>query len=123
MKVTNKHFETFKKECEKWIDFYGLKDYEWFFTHKKDEENRASFSCNWAGRQYHISLSTEWNMEKITKKGLCLVAFHEVTEAGLIAELRRMARYAFNQEEIDRASHETVRRLENSVFEKLWDKI
>ncbi len=120
MKITAKQFETFKNECERWIEFFGLLDNEWHFVHKEDKENRACFYTDWAARINTIKLSTEWNCDtKVTKDELSFVAFHEVVECGLIGELRRMAGYTFNESEVDRASHEIVRRLENSVYKKL----
>ena len=75
MKTTKKDFEVFKKECEKWVNFFGLIDYEWVYYHEKDVQARARFDCNWAGRIFSITLSTEWDgFEVITKKDLSFTA-------------------------------------------------
>lgn len=116
--TTKEHFKIFKKECAKWIEFFGLKDWEVRYIHEKDYENLASISFNVSNGNVVFSLSIHWGTLKPTIHELKITAFHEVVEL-LLARLRALARARYvTPEEIIEANHAIIRRMENSVFKE-----
>lgn len=116
-KTTPEHFELFKQEAEKWIDFYGLKDWRFCFYHEEGLENSAaSYGYNIQGRIVSIYLEPDWQHQEITEEQLKRSAFHEVTHI-LLARLREMAlnRVAF-EVDIDEEIHSIIRTLEKVLF-------
>ncbi len=118
-KTTKKHFEIFKKECAKWIEFFGLKDWEIGYHHQEDDDTLASLKYDLSGGWATIYLATEWERKEPTILEVKECAFHEVCEL-LLARIRTLAMYRFTtRDEIEEATHGIIRRMENSVFEKL----
>ncbi len=116
-KTTKKDFELFKKECQKWIETLGLKDWEVFYTHEKDKGLRSSACFDVVAKMATINFSKEWKSTPLNNSTVKKSAFHEVTEGLLLARLIAVARTRFvNPEEVEEASHDIVRRLENSFF-------
>lgn len=119
-KTTKVHFELFKKECEFWINYFGLKGWRVEYFHRKLDDARAE--CGWSvsGRIATISLSTEW-MEVdgtiITEERIRVSAFHEVCEL-LLARFTMMAknRIANHDDSVNEESHNIIRILENTIF-------
>ena len=116
-KTTEKDFTMFQKECGKWIDYFGLKDWEIKFTHEELGGNRASCWSDYPGKLSTIDLNREWESNP-QKNEIKFVAFHEVAEL-LIAPLRTMAyaRYV-TEDEVSVANHYIIRTLENSIFKE-----
>jgi hypothetical protein len=116
LKTTKRHFEIFKKECKKWIEIFGLKEWSYYFFHDNwDEKNRASVIYNVVKRTVSINLETKWNTPP-TVNDIKITAFHEVCEVllgpiYLIAESR-----SFDSSDLDSQCHSIIRRLENSLF-------
>lgn len=120
MKTTAKHFEIFKKECQKWIKVFGLYGHRFYYQHEDikgrqiayciypdDHEDRA-FTLGLT-----VNLDCEYSMIDIKKS-----AFHEVMEAFLY-RIGNLARCRYVQpEEIDDEIHNIVRILENTIFDK-----
>ena len=118
-KTTKKDFEEFEAECRKWIEFFGMKDWDFFFYHEFPDwtdECRAACSANYTGKLASLFLSPKWN-NRPRKNEVKKVAFHEVCET-LTSQLVSLAqsRYVV-QDEIDVANHTVIRILENTVFE------
>ena len=119
-KTTKKDFELFKSECEKWIEFFGLKGWQISFSYEKLSKGKAECTYNIVNRSVLLSFNKQWNTEsendKITPENIKRDAFHEVSEM-LLCKLRNLAEYRFTtQYEIDEAVHEIIRTLENVVF-------
>lgn len=118
-KTTKAHFELFKKECWKWIEKFGLYDWQYYFFHEDWEDgNRATIKYNVKSRAASINLSPIWNTP-ITNLEVRRSAFHEVMEA-MLGDLYLMG----ESREFDEAlfvgeSHKIIRRLENVVFDKM----
>jgi hypothetical protein len=125
-KTTKKDFEEFKKECEYWIEYFGLKEWELHWEHAKCsvESRRAEVSYNVYGRIATFTMNTEIQAKE-GKKLAPLAgkdfygtsAFHEVCEL-LIAPLYNMATYTFNAEEVQKESHTIIQRLINTIFKE-----
>jgi hypothetical protein len=94
-----------------------MKEYEYFFEHEELDDSRASYLTTYSGSCCTITLATEW-FSKTTKEKIRMAAFHEITELMLIG-LRRMAFHTFAEDVVEHETHKIIRRLENSVFDKL----
>ena len=115
-KTTKKDFELFRGECEKWIEFFGLKGWDITIEHAEDKGNRATCTYNVTNRSIVLNLALEWKTDPITPERIKQDAFHEVSEI-LLCNLRNLAEYRFTtQYEIDEAVHAVIRTLENVVF-------
>ena len=121
-KTTAKHFEIYKKECEKWIDVFGLKGWEPYFEHDiKDENALAQMFADIEGRTCTFFLAPDWGGNPVTNEELDKTAFHEVLEL-LLARLNFLANSrSVNQSEIVEEIHHIIRTFENAVF-KIFKK-
>ena len=123
MKITEKHFLLFKEECQKWIEIFGLKNWEINFYHKKDSsEYLASTVYSYQGRTVDVHLNTVWQDKRKTldtNYELKKSAFHEICEI-LLYPVRYIGecRYVQGAFEIDAVVHDVIRVLENSLWEK-----
>lgn len=121
MKVTEEHFELFKAEIRKWIEEFGLKDYQLHFLLEKIDD-RAEIRYNCVSGIAVFVLSTEWdevddswlNVDAIKRTG-----FHEVCEL-LLGRLVNMAdrRYDITEVGIEKETHRIIRILENVLWTK-----
>jgi len=114
-KTTPEHFEIFKKEALRWIDIFGLKNWEVFFDHEKREKARADVGLKFIDKQASICLSTIWKDLKPDVYYLKRSAFHEDCEI-LLARMDMMARNGARPDEIDEARHEVIKVLENILW-------
>ena len=115
MKTTKKDFIIFKKECEKWIEIFGLKGWRVEFFHKKGKGARAQCHYHTTDRVLDFYFNTEWNSE-VTDKKIRTTAFHETCE-GLLCRIRVLSEYRFTtQLEIDEEIHSIIRTLENVLW-------
>lgn len=117
-KTTAKHFEFFQEECLKWVEVFGLRNWEIAFKHEKyDDSNYATTQYNWVSGWANIYLEVDWGKDHpVTKAELKRTALHEVLEI-VLAPL-----YALTQEEgifprrAEGAAHDIIRRMENVFF-------
>ena len=114
MKTTRKHFEIFKKECEYWIDKFGLKDWDIAFEHKSGD-NLASARWDIHARWCIIKLATDWEHIKPTDYELKSTAYHEVVEL-LLADMYTMAGWRYLRERIVRA----VKKGISAIIIHMW---
>jgi len=112
-KTTKKDFEIFKKEAEKWLEYFGLKDWEWYWDHAdiSDSTARCQFNCT------QKTLLFLLNTKPDHKPDLKLSAFHEVCEA-LLAPLTDIAFETYSSNTVTAASHCIIHRLENTIFKE-----
>lgn len=116
-RTTNKHFQIFKKECKKWIDKFGLINWEVYYLHKKSK-NLAFMTANLVGRVADIGLAKTWKNSEVSNFEIKKCAFHEVNEL-LLYRLRNLAEYRYTTyNEIDEEVHAIIRTLENVLFDK-----
>ncbi len=121
-KTTKLHFEIFQKECERWIEKFGLRGWDVSFAHKVGNKNHRA-ECTYAvvNRSITLGLNPDWGSEQITVSRIKKDAFHEVCEV-VMCKTRNLAEYRFaTQYEIDEAVHEVIRTLENVLFYELED--
>ena len=120
MRTTAKHFEIFKKECERWQKAFGLLNWEFNFYHsKEDERSIATTECDNDNRVAFITLNTGLEDVEITNYEIKKSAFHEVMEV-LLYSIRYIAEERYvNECEIDTEIHNIIRTLEHVVFEEM----
>jgi len=121
MKTTKKQFEIFKNECKKWIDYFGLKNWQFYYRHTKVEEGRAQANFDCVNGIATLTLSTYWNelsSDFLNDKTVRRVAFHEVCEV-MFGRINDMVgqRYGLIEEDITEEIHRLIRILENTMFE------
>lgn len=119
-KTTKTQFELFKKECEFWLDYFGLKGWCVEYDHEKYDDGRAC--CGWKviGRIAYIRLATEWESyrnNQITEFDIRRCAFHEVCEL-LFSRITMMAKNKISNYEdaVEEETHNLIRILENTIF-------
>lgn len=122
MKITKAHFEIFKTECQKWIEIFGLKNWQINYVHKKLEDSRASTSFNCVGGIATIFLNTNWDEKasyEFDVNDVRKSAFHEICEL-LLGRLNNMVeqRYGLHVQDIEEEIHRIIRILENVLWEK-----
>jgi len=117
MKTTKKDFELFKREVRRWVDKFGLYDWEIVFTHTEDDGARAGYDRNDEGRSIVFNLSAEYDSLTYSTENIKVSAFHEVTEGLLLAPLDNMIdRRRYGYGERNEALHQIVRTLEHVFF-------
>ena len=119
-KITEAQFSLFKKECAKWINIFGLKNWELrYFLDGGDKKSYAWVNYNHDNRVADLYLTNDWAELNIlpTNEQIKHTAFHEVMEIFLYP-LRYLAeaRYVLGWETIDCAIHDIIRTLETVVF-------
>ena len=116
-KTKRKHARVFKRECRRWIRFFGLHGWRVYFDHAGDDENLAWLEGNVEARAVTIGLATEWGV-KPTKHKLRMVAFHEACEL-LLYRLHCAAKNRWATEaEMNGARHEVVQMLTNTIWKR-----
>jgi len=117
VKTTKKDFELFKKECQKWIDIVGLKDWHFWYEHDETNENCiAQYLDDVQGRSCVIYFTTGLD-DKLSNHDIKSGAFHEIVEL-YMKDLRKMALTAHSYAMVDEATHRVIRMLENVLFPK-----
>ena len=82
MKTTKKDFELFKKECKKWIKYYGLTDWDVSFFHTESETEGflAKTVASLPAMAADIFLSKNWTDKYYSVGEIKSTAHHEVLE-------------------------------------------
>jgi len=110
---TNKHLKIFKKECEYWIEHFGLKHLFWTFC----LTDVACLSCVYyddEAKNAAVALATDWGEEKPTNYKLRECAFHETLE-GMFAPIEDCAAKK-RKKEARKHVHELIAILQETVF-------
>lgn len=122
-KTTKKDFELFKETCEFYIEFFGLKDWRFYYEHIELTDSFAQVSYNFVGKCCTVAFNKKLpdRYEVIEERKIRESAFHEVCEI-LLAEMTNKLEWNFNEQEVQTMAHSVIRRLENSVFKKIDKK-
>lgn len=120
MKITQKQFNLFRLEVLKWIDFFGLKEWQTCFLFEKIN-NRAEIRYNCVSGIAVFVLNTGWNeMNKawVNDANIKKAGFHEVCEL-LLGRLSDMAdrRHDVTEAGVEEEKHRIIRTLENVLWE------
>lgn len=119
--TTDKDFKIFKSECKKWLQFFGL--LQWDVSYKHDDEDmtcHASVICDVPSMTALVTLTKTIDIPyAITENDIRKSAFHEVLEImlwHLTYEAEQSPRAT--SETIAAITHDIIHRFENTVFEK-----
>lgn len=119
MKTSKKDFEYFKKRCEHWIEFWGVKDWEvCFFFEYFEEGGRAKCKHNPHAGVASIFLNT-YAYDKQTKKDLDRSAFHEVMHIVLSDFFHLACERGTTEQMLDKVEERFIVRCENCVYKRL----
>jgi len=112
MKTTQKDFEFFKKECQKWIDKLKLDNWNFNFWHKDLKGSNADCRNNLNSYVCDITLDTKIETDKPIEEELKRIAKHEIIHT-LLARLSINGSIRhIGKEELEECEEELVRKLE-----------
>lgn len=125
--ITEKDFQLFTRSVTEFRTFFGLLDWEIFSVLEEADEDLGSFRgwmrANFEDRICIIGLSPDWEFNYLKNdREICKVAFHECCEL-LLANLGALGSAKFCSFEMNMAAHEVIRRLENSVFPLVEERV
>jgi len=121
MKTTQKDFDFFKKECQRHVDLFGLKNWEihYDWVDKKDEQEveyvfaHTHREGDLSDRVTTVCLSKDWENEKVTREQLAKIAKHEVMHVLFYRyNYLSKSRFAVVNSDFQDAEHEILRVLE-----------
>ena len=109
------HFNLFKLDCDKWLEFFGIHGFGVSYVHTNSDD-LAEATYNIMTRSATISLGKDWGTTKPTPEELDATAFHEVCHL-LIGRLSVIARSRYiSESEIQEEDEHIVRVLENKIY-------
>ena len=122
--TTDQKIKYFVSECQRFIDFFGLYEWQIYFDQHEDDTARAMCSTigitdneSGNGLTTCLSYSMAWIIEA-KKDEISICAFHEVMEL-MLSQLRDFAvnsEFIITQREIDDEVHRVIRRFENKIY-------
>lgn len=115
-RTNKKQFRLFEKECRKWLDKLGLKDWCVYILHLDLENESTTAQCRWKTGQRIANLVL--NTVVASPKGdheIRRAALHECLELLLIGCTEAM-RQAVCEDLVDREMHKVIRALENLLM-------
>ena len=116
MKTTRANFTLFKKECKKYIDLFGLNNWEVIYRHEALGDARATCTFDSVGKVVVLSLTTDFDKVEDLEFEIKKCAYHECLEL-LLAPLCDMASSRdWNFDNWMSESHSIIRTLENVYF-------
>lgn len=129
-RTINDLFNVFKRYCDLFLVYFGLKEYEIFYCLTPLDKSRAQIDANYVGKNCIISLDKnyldQWYIEKMIDSKLdeeikC-VAFHEILELLLYQHWNLLDKF-YSENIIQEANHRVIGVLENTLFNEIKDKI
>jgi len=118
-KTTKRQFKLFIDECNKWIAYFGLS--EWEISYQLggvDKGNVAECYTTYTGKTVVLKLVDGVDPKEFafTDDEIKSSAFHEVCEL-LLAPFNMNAKGRFvNEVDIDTSRHEAIQRLANTLY-------
>jgi len=115
-KPTKKQFEIYRKECKKWIEIFGLKDWEISFDYEDIDDSPASLTYHCVNRIAVFHFNPKQARGDLNNNQVKRNAFHEVGEL-LLGRLRDMVgqRYGLNVDDVSEEIHMIVERLQKVI--------
>ena len=112
-KLTKTDFETFKKECEKWIKVFGLLDWDVKYQFAEMEGTAGRCIANYVGCNATIVFSPEFITGELTDKRSHIkeTALHEVLELLLYPLTSLTGERTFDDGEVTHQTHRVIQRL------------
>ncbi|MCP4648796.1 MAG: hypothetical protein GY853_01770 [PVC group bacterium] len=121
----NKKEKFFESETKRFIEYFGLKNWEIEICRTESDDSRASciaresFDGSLSDRLALIQYDKEWINSEIPYEEISRSAFHEVMEI-LLMVLRNYNKYRdkhLSYGTIDSEVHNIIRTLENTIYE------
>jgi len=116
-KTTKTDFELFKKECEYWINWFGLNSWSVTYEHKNLNGSSMQVDYDTMNRDAVLKLDTKLTPDKHSDDYIRISAFHEVAEL-LICRLTNVAQWIGSKDFVLDRQHEIIHILEKSVYKK-----
>ena len=117
MKTTKKDFKLFKKECTKWIDILGLKDWAIDYEHESIGLDILAQTCgDTQNRHAFLQLDVAWDTYPSTPALIKRSAFHEVCELFLMDIRMGLLSRTITEIQVDTMIHQVIRTLENVLY-------
>ena len=113
VKLTNKDFEVFKKECKIWINKFGLYEWDILYSFEDVPESAGSTEVGYEGCWAIITLSTEYPNDDMLPKNphIKKVALHECLEL-LLATFNILGKSRiFDESEFNHERHRIINKL------------
>ena len=121
-KTTGEQFKLFKRECEKWIKFWGMNEWKVYYDHNANNVQDKERGWCWAAstdKVATLALTKDWGVDTPTSEDIKYTAFHEVCEL-LLTDLDTLAKHRYScEDEINEARHSIIRRLENVIYKRV----
>jgi hypothetical protein len=117
MNLSDKHLSVFRAEATKWMQAFGLVDWEVVIDLTDDfPENRAScLASSLEDRCAHLLLTREWDYPPADDE-LRMCAFHEVMELLLMNLRSAVDVRGVDTRLVDQEMHRLIRIFENAIW-------
>lgn len=117
MKTTAKHLALFERECQKWVDKFGLKGWDLCFDHIDTTNTDQNFAIEWNLEGRCATLALHKNVsETPSDNAMKKIAFH-VAGHLFLSRLEELATSRFvTQNEIKEEIEAIIRTLENVML-------
>jgi len=121
--TTKEKIAYFTSECQRFIDFFGLHEWQIYFGEHEDSSARSMcFTSGITDNVYGDGMMTELSYNKdwlnsAGKNEISVCAFHEIMEL-LLSKLRDYSTndsFIVSQREVDDEVHRIIRRFENKI--------
>ncbi|MHB1000466.1 MAG: hypothetical protein ACYC27_14600 [Armatimonadota bacterium] len=118
--TTADQFLLFQKEFNRWVEIFGLKQWEVIFTNKPDDDGRAGVDWEIPSYIVKVNLSTIWYGydDPVSDDEIRISAFHEACELLLAPIHACMSRRYLMKHEVEEELHVLIRTLENTMYER-----
>ena len=119
-KITDKHYNLFKKECAYWMQRLGLISWSVFYDRKDLKGDFAQCKLSYSNRVATLSISTNFdvdetiNLEEQVKRS----ALHECLELLLEPLYSSAADRTWNKVDYEKENHIVIMTLENVLISK-----
>lgn len=115
LKLNDNKIKEFINSTNKYLDFFGIKNWEITFDHKcNDTSSCAELHWNLEAKQAIFQIAKE--MSKYDYHNIDKTAFHEVLEL-LLADLASLVwNRIVTEEMVSEAKHEIIHTLENTLY-------
>lgn len=123
IQTTKQHFKWFESSIHKYINYFGLKNYDYSVVHLEVVEGAMASVMIWDVSQGALfGLAEEYtDCNNPTKDKIDSFAFHEVMEL-LLFQIGRIAMNRnFEIEELERETHNIIRVFEHQVLPFIRD--
>lgn len=118
----DRNFNEFVKECNRFIELFGLKSYDVIIEQEFWDGSYARTYTNDEGRVACIQLNTNLTAKDVQFQDIKATAFHEVCHL-LLADLLYLAKKRFtSSEDIDKEEESVVVILEKTIYPYLRGK-